>query len=198
MPRKYELKRRAERQAETRQRIVEATVALHAALGPTRTTVSDIAARAGVERATVYRHFPDERTLLAACTGHYVARHPRPDPAPWGEIADPEARLRAALAEVYAYHRRTERMTDRAERDLADAPVLRDVLAPEFAYWAGVRDALAAGWPVPEGRRALVAAAVGHAVAFSTWRSLVREQGLDETQAVDAMVAMVCGLAGDG
>ena len=198
MPRKYELRRRAERQAETRRRIVEATVALHETLGVARTTISDIAARAGVERATVYRHFPDERALLTACTGHYVARNPRPDPAPWGEIADPEARLRTGLAEVYAYHRRTERMTDRAARDLADAPVLRDVLAPEFAYWARVRDALAAAWPVAEGRRALVAAAVGHAVAFSTWRSLVREQGLDEAQAIAAMAAMVRGLAAGG
>jgi AcrR family transcriptional regulator len=195
MPRKYELRRRAERQEETRRRIVEATVALHEALGPARTTISDIAARAGVERATVYRHFPDERTLLAACTGLYVARHPPPDPGPWGEIADPEARLQTALAEIYAYHRRTERMSDRAARDLADVPVLREVLAPEFAYWVGVRDALAAAWPVSDGRRALVVAAVGHAVAFSTWRSLVREQGLDEAQAIAAMVAMVRALA---
>ena len=198
MPRKYELRRRAERQAETRRRIVEATVALHEARGPARTTVSDIAARAGVERATVYRHFPDERALLAACTGHYVALNPRPDPAPWAEIADPEARFRTGLAEVYAHHRRTERMADRAERDLPDLPVLREVLAPEFASWARVRDALAAGWPGPEERRALVVAAVGHAVAFSTWRSLVREQGLDEAQAVAAMAAMVRCLAADG
>ena len=198
MPRKYELKKRADKQEQTRQRIVEATVALHEEIGPARTTISDIAARAGVERATVYRHFPDERALLTACTGHYVALNPRPDPAPWGEIADPEARLRAGLAEVYAYHRRTERMTDRAARDLADAPVLRDVLAPEFAYWAGVRDVLAAAWPVAERRSALVVAAVGHAVAFSTWRSLVREQGLDEAQAIAAMAAMVRGLAAGG
>ncbi len=197
MPRKYQLRRRAERQAETRRRIVEATVALHEAQGVARTSISDIAERAGVERATVYRHFPDERELLTACTGHYAAQHPQPDPAPWGEIADPETRLRTGLAEVYAYHGRTERMADRAGRDLADLPVLREVLAPEFAYWARVRDALATGWPVPEGRRALVVAAVGHAIAFATWRSLVREQGLDEAQAIEAMVAMVRGLAAD-
>jgi len=198
MPRRYELRRRAERQEETRRRIVEATVALHEALGVARTTVSDIAARAGVERATVYRHFPDERALLAACTGHYLAQHPAPDPAPWQGIADPEARLRAGLAEVYAYHRRTERMSDRAARDLPDAPVLREVLAPALAHWARIRDALAAGWPGPPERRALVVAAVGHAVAFSTWRSLVREQGLDDAQAVAAMAALVRCLAGDG
>ncbi len=198
MPRKYELRRRAERQEETRRRIVEATVALHETLGVPRTTISDIAARAGVERATVYRHFPDERTLFGACTGHYLARHPPPDPAPWQEIADPEAQLRTGLVEVYAYHRRTEPMADRAERDLPDVPVLREVLAPNLAHWARVRDALTAGWSVPEERRALVAAAVGHAVAFSTWRSLVREQGLDDAQAVEAMAALVRGLAGHG
>ena len=198
MPRKYELRRRAERQEQTWRRIVEATVALHEERGVARTTVSDVAARAGVERATVYRHFPDERALLAACTGHYAAQHPPPDPAAWDAIADPEARLRAGLAEVYAYHRRTERMADRAERDLPDAPVLREVLAPAFAHWARLRDALATGWQVPEGRRALVAAAVGHAVAFATWRSLVREQGLDDTQAVAAMAALVRCLASDG
>jgi AcrR family transcriptional regulator len=196
MPRKYELRRRAERQEETRRRIVEATVALHETVGVVRTSISDIAARAGVERATVYRHFADERSLLTACTGHYAAQHPRPDPAPWGEILDPEARLRMGLAEIYAYHRATERMADRADHDLADAPVLREVLAPQFAYWARVRDALAAGWPLPEESHALVAAAIGHAIAFSTWRSLVREQGLDDEQAVEALVAMVRCLAG--
>jgi AcrR family transcriptional regulator len=197
MPRKYELHRRAERQAETRRRIIEATVALHESLGPVRTTISDIAERAGVERATVYRHFPDERSLLTACTGHYAVLHPHPDPAPWNESLDPEMRLRTALAEIYTYHRRTEQMVDRANRDLADAPVLREVLAPEFAYWASVRDMLVTDWPVPEGRRVLVTAAIGHAIAFATWRSLVREQGLDDIQAIAVMVVMVRCLAGE-
>ena len=94
MKRKYELKQRAQRQAETRQRIVEATVALHTSVGPARTTISAIAAGAGVERHTVYAHFPDEQTLFRACTAHWQAEHPLPDPAPWLELADPEERLR--------------------------------------------------------------------------------------------------------
>ena len=64
--RKYELKKRAERQDETRQRIVEATVALHEELGPAQTSISKIAERAGVRRSTVYRHFPDEDAPFAA------------------------------------------------------------------------------------------------------------------------------------
>ena len=197
MPRKYELRRRAERQAETRRRVVEAAVSLHETLGVARTTISDIAARAGVERATVYRHFPDERALLTACTGHYLAQHQPPDPSRWQEIADPEERLRTGLAEIFAYHRRTAPMADRTERDLPDAPVLREVLAPAFTYWRGVQDTLASGWSEPEGRRPLLTASIGHAIAFSTWRSLVREQGLVEAQAVTAMTVMVRGLARD-
>jgi AcrR family transcriptional regulator len=195
MPRTYELRRRAERQAETRQRIIEATVELHATLGGGRTTISDIAERAGVERATVYRHFPDEQTMFAACTGHFLAQHPPPDPAPWLEIADPAARLRRGLTEVYAYRRRTERMADRTDRDLPDLPALRAALAPTFAHWARIRDVLATGWATAPERELLVARVIGHALAFSTWRSLVREQGLDEAQAVAAMAAMVCGIA---
>src|SRR3712207_9439485 len=97
--RRYELKERARRQEETRRRIVEATEALHRELGPAKTTVAEIARRAGVTRVTVYNHFPDERELLGACSAHFVAGHPPPDPAAWAAIADPGERLRAALRE---------------------------------------------------------------------------------------------------
>jgi AcrR family transcriptional regulator len=117
VPRKYELKRRAERQDETRRRIVEAAVGLHTTLGPARTTISAIADRAGVQRHTVYRHFPDERTLTLACSGLFVDMYPLPDPGPWQAIADPERRLRRGLTELYEYY----------ERHAADfAPLLRD------------------------------------------------------------------------
>ena len=77
--RRYTLKRRAELQAETRQRIVDAAVALHSSVGPAATTISAIAEHAGVERLTVYRHFPDELTLLRACSGKLTKKVvPRP------------------------------------------------------------------------------------------------------------------------
>src|SRR3954469_1224735 len=100
-PRTYELKRRAERQEETRRRIVDAAVELHSTLGPARTTVQAIAERAGVTRPTVYAHFPDERTLFQACSGHVRATVPPPDTAAWHAIADPAERLETALRELY-------------------------------------------------------------------------------------------------
>src|SRR5438045_6485085 len=121
----YTLKRRAERQDETRQRIVEAAIELHQTIGPTATTISEIAERAGVGRVTVYRHFPDELTLAGACSGLYFERNPPPEPSEWKEIADPTERLRTALGEVYAYHRATEPMMTHALADARDHPVLQ-------------------------------------------------------------------------
>jgi AcrR family transcriptional regulator len=190
--RSYQLKRRAERQEETRQRIVEATVALHEAGGGAAATISAIAARAGVERHTVYRHFPDELSLLTACTTHYSALHPLPDPAPWAEIADLETRVRTGLIAIYCYHRETEQLSTSLMRDLHDpSPVMLKVLVPYFAYWRHVQDVLAAGWEAEGKSDALVPAAVGHAISFATWKSLVREQGLDDAQAIELMVGMV-------
>lgn len=191
MARKYELKRRAEQQEETRQRIVEATVEMHETLGIARTTISAIAERAGVQRLTVYRHFPDERTLFTACTSHYQAKNPPPDPAPWARIADPEVRLRSALTEVYAYHSRTEPMMLSTMHDIPQKPVMFEILQPFFQHWERMRDVLAVGWGARGERRELLLAAIGHALDFGTWRSLVREQGLDDEQATDLMARMV-------
>ena len=194
MTRKYELKQRADAQAETRQRIVEAAFALHASVGPARTTITAIAERAGVQRLTVYRHFPDERSLFQACTGHSAAANPRPDPTGWSDVDDPEQRLRAALADVYAYYRRTEILTANVRRDLPDLPVLQEVAAPAAQYWELVSAVLDRGWNVRGRRRKLLRAAVGHAVEFETWRSLVRREGLDDAEAADVMVQLVRGL----
>lgn len=191
MTRKYELRKRAQHQEETRQRIVEATVALHETVGPARTTISAIAEQAGVDRSTVYRLFPDERAIFAACTSHYLARNPPPTPAAWHATGDPEVRLRIALTEVYAYHERTERMTERAARDLPELPTMQEVLAPYFEQWAAIQEALTSGWDIVGQGRALLVAAIAHATDFSTWRSLVREQGLNNLQAVELMVCLV-------
>src|SRR5918999_1407529 len=109
--RTYEPKERAKRQDETRQRIVDATVALHEEVGPARTTVAEIARRADVSRLTVYNNFPDEYELFAACQRHFLADNPPPDPSSALAIADPAERLDAVLHRLYRWYRRTERMS---------------------------------------------------------------------------------------
>jgi AcrR family transcriptional regulator len=191
MTRRYDMKRRGKRQEETRRRIVEATVELHKTIGMERTTISAIAEKAGVQRLTVYRHFPDERALFRACSGHWSAANPPPDPASWTQIPDPEERLRVALAEVYAYHRRTESMMVNIIRDAQVHPITREMAEPYFQHWERMRYVLATGWGTQDRRLAVLLAALGHALDFQTWRSLVREQGLDDERAVDLMVRMV-------
>jgi AcrR family transcriptional regulator len=189
MKRKYELKARAQRQAATRQRIVEAAAGLHASVGPARTTISAIAERAGVERHTVYAHFPDERTLFQACSTHWAARHPFPDPAPWMAIDDPQARLRAALQDVYGWYEEVEADVAVFRRDAQVHELNAEIIAEDDRKLAELADALALGLS----RRRSTRAAVGHALEFETWRSLVRRQGLTRKQAVDAMLRLVAG-----
>ena len=187
MNRKYELKKRAQRQAETRQRIIEATVDLHTTIGPARTTISGIAERAGVERHTVYAHFPDERTLFRACSEHWEARHPMPAVQALTEVQDPVRRLRRALAEMYAWYESVEDDLALFVRDASVVPANAEILAEMAANFATLADAVSQGWP----RRKSVRAANGHALEYETWRSLVRRQGLSRTQAVDTMARLV-------
>jgi len=191
MARKYDMKRRAKRQEVTRLRIVEAAVELHETVGMARTTISAIAEKAGVERLTVYRHFPDERALFSACSGHWSAANPPPEPASWTQIADPEERLRSALTEVYAYYRRTEPMLANVVRDAQVHPITREMAEPFYEHLERMRYVLATGWGVENERLALLLAAVGHALDFQTWRSLARQQSLSDEQAIEVMVGMV-------
>jgi AcrR family transcriptional regulator len=184
MKRKYELKRRAERQAETRQRIVEAAVDLHSSIGPARTTLSAIAAQAGVQRHTVYAHFPDETTLFRACSTHWRETHPFPDPKRWQASAEPARRLRRALNEVYEWYAAVEADFALFTRDSYIFPAFWQERRQQLAALA---DELSTGLP----RRRAVRAAIGHALEFETWRSLVRREGLTGSQAVDAMIQLV-------
>ena len=188
--RRYQKKRRAEQEAETRQRIVEAMVALHREVGPARTTISAIAERAGVERLTVYRHFPDETSMFEACTAHYATQVPGPDPRAWADIEEPAERLRAALLAFYDYYRRAEDVLTHAARDVPQLPALAAVLTPWEDFVGRVRDGLLEGWEVPGSARARLAAAIAHALRFETWRSLARAEGLEDSEAVDLMVTL--------
>ena len=189
MARRYELKERAQQQADTRRRIVEAVVALHREVGPAQTTISAIASRAGVERLTVYRHFADETALLAACSAHFAAQVPPPDPAIWIDEDDPVSRLRAALLAFYAYYRRGEDMLAQITRDAPRRPALAAALAPWLAFVALTRDGLLEGWGEP-GARSLLVAAVTHALRFETWQSLAQDGGLGNADAAELMIAL--------
>ena len=181
--RKYELKRRAERQRETRRRIVEAAVDLHTTVGPARTTISAVAERADVQRHTVYAHFPDEQSLFRACSEHWAEANPFPDANAWAAAAPGARRLRAALRDVYAWY-------ERVEDDLAlfnrDSEAIPDIMRASEKQMRELRDFLARGWP----RSATTRAAVGHALEFETWRSLVRRQRLSRRAAIDLVVRL--------
>ena len=192
--RPYRLKRRAEQQARTRERIVEAAAALHEQLGPRNTTISAVAERAGVQRLTVYRHFPDDRALFAACSAHWLGLNPPPDAQAWRDLDDPAARSRAALGALYAYYRRTARMWRSVYRDLEALPALEKPMAGVQAYLQDVAGDLLATWRAGPGARRTLKAALAHCVAFATWDSLARE-GLKDAEMADAAVRWLEALA---
>jgi AcrR family transcriptional regulator len=189
--RPYRKKRRAELEDETRRRITEATVELHRELGPAKTTISAVADRAGVQRLTVYRHFPDEPSLLKACSAHWRAAHPAPDPSAWTEIVDPEERLRTAIAAFYGYYRSDDSMMANVRRDAEVMPALAATISDLRGYMQAVVEILMAGWGARGRRRELLAAAIGHALEFETWRSLERRQGASPDRAVELAAGMV-------
>jgi AcrR family transcriptional regulator len=195
--RTYELKRRAERQEETRRRIVDAAVELHSTLGPSRTTVQAIAKKAGVTRPTVYAHFPDERALFQACSGHVAETNPPPDPSTWRAIDDPGERLAAALRELYRYYESNETLLANVQRDVAVMPVVAEIDEYRVRYLQGARDLIVEAWPTRRAARARLRRAVGHALEFSTWQSLVRRQGSTNEEALRLMLALASAAAAE-
>ncbi len=188
--RPYRMKKRAEAEEATRRRITESAVHLHGTLGPAHTTVSALAEHAGVRRSTVYRHFPDEATLFAACTAHWAAANPVPDIGAWAGIEDPAERLRAALGALYPYYRGTARMIENLIRDEPLSEVVRENFAGYHQYLAAARETLMRGRRSRGRARTRERAAIGHALAFTTWRSLALDEGLDDAQAVELMARL--------
>jgi AcrR family transcriptional regulator len=188
--RKYELKKRAQEMAETHLRITEAAIELHETRGPSRTTMSAVAKRAGVERRTLYRHFPSEAELFAACSTHYFAANPWPDLGSWRAVRDPYQRLERALAELYAYYERTAPMYSNVLRDAELDDLARDAVAPLHTYLEEAAEILTAGHPARGRRRRLVVGALRHALAFSTWKSLTAA-GITRADATTLVTAFV-------
>jgi AcrR family transcriptional regulator len=186
--RKYELKQRAERVAETRRRITEATLELHRTVGPAATQISEVARRAGVQRRTVYNHFPDDASLFAACSAYWRALHPAPDPARWLELQDPYERLELALQDLYGWYRETEPMTAKVLRDAELLPALGPIIERGLgAYLEHVRGILTEPFR-SRGRRERIDAAARAAVDFHLWRSLAP---LGDAEAAELSAALV-------
>jgi AcrR family transcriptional regulator len=183
--------RRARRVAETRRRIIEATIELHTSVGVGRTSISAITERAGVQRHTVYAHFRDEAELLRACTGLWFERNPSPDHGAWAAIADPGERLGAALDELYAYYERVGDDLAAVFTDAENVPIMAGTLARRAQTHAEMAEVLARGRGARGRRRARLLAALRHAVHIDTWRSLTEEGGLSRAEAVALMRGMV-------
>jgi AcrR family transcriptional regulator len=189
--RKYELKQRADEMARTRTRITEAAVRLHGTVGPARTTISAIAEQAGVQRHTVYRHFPTDVDLYGACSAHYFTANPLPDPEPWRAIADPRQRLTRALDELYAYYEQSEAMLTNVFRDLDLVDALPSTIVPLEQYLTRAAEILATGLHARGRKRRLLAAALNHVLDFRTWRSLTGNAAITRTDAVHLATALV-------
>jgi len=188
MTRTYTLKRRAEQQAETRRRIVEAAVDLHGSVGPARTTFSMVAEKAGVQRHTLYAHFPDERSLLMACSGLSLERHPLPDAVPWRRIEDRRQRLHTGLTAIYGWYESNAELVACVLRDAEVHPLVKEISTRRFGpYIEAYHDVLGDGLNATQ--RALLHLAIG----FPAWRTLVREGGLKKAAAIEAMVQAIDG-----
>ena len=190
--RQYRLQERAEQQADTRRRIIEAVVALHEEVGPARTTVVEIADRAQVSRPTVYSHFPDERSLISACSKHWSLANPRPETAAWKEIADPQTRLRTALEQLYAYYAPRERMLSNVIRDSELIPSLSEALQHTMGlYTQAAAEALGTEWKSRQRDQRKQLAVLKLALHFKTWQTLTSSGGLTNKEAAGLMATLV-------
>ncbi|WP_353816348.1 TetR/AcrR family transcriptional regulator [Agromyces sp. SYSU T00266] len=198
MARRYEQKARAEQQEQTRRRIVEAALELHRTVGPGESSFSAVAEHAGVQRSTLYRHFPDDRALFLACSGLHVDEHPFPDAAPWRAIAPPRARAESGIGAVYGYWAENESLIANVLRDAERDPVLHEVNELRMGGpMALARDVLVEAWPERARTPELVAAAA-LAVDFRTWQTLVRRSGLDQAAAAAFMASSLAVAAEHG
>lgn len=188
--RKYDLKKRAQQQEQTRQRIVEAAMALHEELGPRGTTISAVAERAGVQRLTVYRHFADDTALFQACSMHWLALNPLPDMSDWSDQGEPEGRTRTALQALFRYYRKTEAMWTRVYQDLEKTPSLQEQVAKVEDYRVGIRNDLLRVWKPRDNQQRDVRVTLDHCLQFATWQSL-KEQGVSDKAMASLMMRWI-------
>jgi AcrR family transcriptional regulator len=189
--RPYKMKRRAELEAQTKQRITESAVELHGTLGPARTSMKAVAEHAGLPRSTVYRHFADEEELFGACSAHWAEENPPPDVSRWQRIDDPSERLEVALDELYAYYRQAGGMLDKLFRDEAQVPIVAKLFAPYHQLMEAIAEILMRGRGLRGKARDRTRAAISHAIAFRTYQQLTDEGELGDAEAAELMRRLV-------
>ena len=193
--RRYRKRARAAQEQATRLRVIDAAIDLHGTVGPARTTISAIAERAGVRRATVYSHFADERALFLGCSGVWRERHPPPDPATWAAIGDPTARLEAALDALYHWYEQVEPMLSAVLRDIDAVPIVAELQSERVAHLRDIEDGLASGWGARGKAATRLRAAIGLSLDFFTWRTL-NERGLGRGDVIAVMSSAVRAAGG--
>jgi AcrR family transcriptional regulator len=193
--RPYKMKRRAELEAQTKQRITESAVALHGTLGPAHTSMKAVAEHAGVPRSTVYRHFADEEALFGACSAHWAMENPPPDVSRWPRIGDPNDRLAVALEELYGFYRRGGGMIDKCLRDEAAVPIVGQLMGAYHQLVELITEILMRGRGLRGKARTRTRAAIAHAIAFPTWQQLTEEAALKDAEAADLMQRLVAAAA---
>jgi AcrR family transcriptional regulator len=191
--RKYQQKRRAEQAQATRRQIVEAAVFLHEKLGPARTSIKAVAEQAGVQRLTVYRHFPDEASLFNACTLHWFSLHPPPDMVKWADIRDPADRSHRALLLFCRYYRQTGSMWQVAYRDVDELEALQAPMAVFETYLDQVCDDLLGAWQPDKKCRKVLAVTIRHGLRFDTWQSL-QQAKLKDGPIADLLLQWISGV----
>jgi AcrR family transcriptional regulator len=193
--RSYTKRVRADKEAATRTRILDAALQLWAEIGPAAASITAIAQRARVQRLTIYRHFGDDAALRAATWKHFEASSSSPDPAAWAAIGDSAKRLRRAIRSLYAWYRANRSILERVLPEARHLDALADALADHRRYADGIVATLETGWsPRGKSRKPLLAAALEHAVRFSTWKSLA-DAGLDDRQAARLIERLIRALA---
>lgn len=191
------MRQRATSADQTRRRIIEAAIALYEARGPADTTISAVAEHAGVQRLTVYRHFPDERLLLDACWDYWAALYPLPPLHRWEAIPDPRQRLRAGIDALYIYYEGAGSLLERLLIDRARMPALVEVMRPFDEWSTAARERLLEGWGAHGRPRQWIVALVDHALGFTTWASLARGGVLQPGEAARLLCRAIADIARD-
>ena len=188
MPRRYSTVRRAAMAQETRQRIVDAALALHAERGILGTKPAQIAARAEVALTTFYKHFPALGSLVRACTTRGRELIPAPDSAIVSALPPvPAVRIERMTRTLFEYYEAREPWLYVGRTEERLVPELQPVLQAQRA----VRDAFVHAALEGTGASREAVAVATALVDFWAWRTLRREVGLSQEQASNAVIATV-------